>query len=198
MTFTPIYNLKLKFAFEDSQKFQDIVTEQDYLKELFEWTDRGIVFIHDDTLVSHSTFITDTSGLGRDKTFKVENIHHQDLFLWHIDGVLYNKNSKCDCAFLTEEHIGFVEFKSNATNNTDSSIKENYEKAKSQLCNTFKDVAERCNKIGVDITKVIKVEAFAVFNQTVPRNNAYQKKVAAKFLLETNGVPLYFKNSTKV
>lgn len=198
MNLYPIFRLKLKYAFEDNLKFQDIESDEDYLKELFEWTDRGVIFICDDELEGHSIFISDTKGFGGDKTFKILNTQHIDVLLWHIDGVLFGKNSKCDCAFLTEKCIGFVEFKANAANSSETSIKENYEKAESQLRNTYLDVSNRCQKIGIDIKTTMKVEAFAIFNQTVPRNNAYQKQVAAKFLLATNGIPLYFKNSTKV
>ncbi len=198
MKLSPIFRLKLKYAFEDNLKFQDIVSDEDYLKELFEWTDRGVIFICDDEMAGHSIFISDTKGFGGDKTFKILNTQHKDLFLWHIDGILYSKNSKCDCAFLSESCIGFVEFKANAANSSELSIKENYEKAESQLRNTYLDVSSRCQKAGIDIKTTMKVEAFAVFNKTVPRNNAYQKKVAAKFLLSTNGIPLYFKNTTKI
>ena len=53
-------------------------------------------------------------------------------------------------------------------------------------------------KSGVELQHAVNVEAFAVFNRTVPRHNAYQKKLAAQFLLETDGIPLYFKNSAEV
>lgn len=159
---------------------------------------RGTVFVHDDPDKGYSTFVNDTKGLGADKTFKINNQLHRDLFLWHIDGVLYKKDSKCDCAFLTDAYIGFVEFKANAANNTDSAIIANYDKAKTQLKLTIKDVEDRCKKAGVDIVDTMEVEAYAVFNRTVPAHNAYQKKLAAQFLLETDGIPLYFKNNAEV
>lgn len=112
--------------------------------------------------------------------------------------MLYKKDSKCDCAFLTDAYIGFVEFKANAANNTDSAIIANYDKAKTQLKLTIKDVEDRCKKAGVDIVDMMEVEAYAVFNRTVPAHNAYQKKLAAQFLLETDGIPLYFKNNAEV
>lgn len=198
MDFTPIIRLRLKDAFGDQKVFQMVSNDCDYLDYLFEWTDRGNVFIIDDANIGHSIFILDTRGLGTDKTFKVINRSHKDLFLWHIDGVLYYADSKCDCAFLTNDYLGFVEFKSNASNNTEASIKGNYEKAKLQLTQTIMDVVDRCKKVGVELQNVVNVEAFAVFNRTVPRHNAYQKKLAAQFLLDTNGIPLYFKNDTEV
>lgn len=198
MDFTPIKRLRLKEAFADQKVFQTVVNDGNYLDCLFEWTDRGNVFIIDDANTGHSIFILDTRGLGTDKTFKVINRSHKDLFLWHIDGVLYYADSKCDCAFLTDDYLGFVEFKSNAANHTEASIKGNYDKAKLQLTQTIRDVVDRCNKVGVELQHAVSVEAFAVFNRTVPSHNAYQKKLAAQFLLETDGVPLYFKNSSEV
>lgn len=189
-----IRGLRLKEAFEDIQKFQTVQSDADLLTELFEWTNRGLVFIHDDEYKGHSVFITDTKGLGADKIFRIDNAHHKEIFLWHIDGVLYSKGSKCDCAFIAEGHLGFVEFKSNAANNTGEAVKDNYEKAGSQLTLTFQDVKKRCNNVNVDILSGKLVEAYAVFNRTVPRNNAHQKKVSAQFLKD-NDIPLYFRNS---
>lgn len=193
-----IHRLRLKDAFGDMQKFQAVTCDAEFLSELFEWTTRGVVFIHDDDPAGHSVLVTDTRGLGGDKTFRVGNPGHRDLFLWHIDGVMYRKGSKCDCAFLADDRLGFVEFKTNAANNTEDAIRENYEKAMSQLLLTIADVTGRCDNVGVDLMNVAEVEAYAVFNPTVPRHNAYQKKLAAEFLMTTDGIPLYFENSTEI
>ena len=56
-----------------------------------------------------------------------------------------------------------------------------------------KDVKERCSKVGVNLTSVIPVEAHAVFNPTVPSDNAMKKNISAKFLVRT-GVKLRFDN----
>ena len=197
MDFSFLEALQLKKAFADNLKFQSVVTDSDYLNELFEHSNRGKVFIHDDENKGFSTFVTDTNGLGADKIFKIYNTPHKDLFLWHIDGVLYSKGSKCDCAFLTDRYLRFVEFKSNATNNTDEAIEDNYKKAAAQISNTHKDVNARCKATGVDLRKYLKLEAYAVFNRTVPKNNAHQKSISAKFLLD-NKFKLYFKDSVKI
>lgn len=198
MDCTAINRLKLKEAFEDQSDFQNVTCDPDYLVTLFEWNQRGTIYIHDDASVGHSIFINNTHGLGADKIFKILNPYHKDLFLWHIDGVLYKKNSKCDCAFITDSHIGFVEFKSNASNNSETAIINNYNKAKSQLKHTIDDIAVRCNNVGIDLMTSTTVEAYAVFNRSVPRLNAYQKKLAASFFMETDGIPLYFRNYTEI
>lgn len=198
MDFKAITQLKLKMAYADMQKFREITEEKDLLHELFECDNRGTLFIHDDASIGYSVFISDTSGIGRDKVFEVHNSDHKDVFLWHIDGVLYSKDSKCDCVVLTNEYIGFVEFKANAANRTLESQKDNYEKASSQLLLTLTDVSERCKSVGIDLRSLVKIEAFAVFNRTVPQSNAHQKKVAADFLLNSEGIKLHFKNEVSL
>lgn len=198
MDCTPLKRLRLKDAFCDQPKFQAVMCDHDYIVDLFEWTDRGTIFIFDDPLACHSVFVTDTNGLGTDKTFRIGNPCHKDLFLWHIDGVLYKGEAKCDCAFLTDDYLGFVEFKANASNSSEAAVTGNYDKARLQLLTTVRDVADRCRKVGVDMMKATVVEAYAVFNPTVPRHSAYQKKLAAQFLLETDGIPLYFGNSAQI
>lgn len=94
--------------------------------------------------------------------------------------------------------MGFMEFKSNAANNTEAAIKDNYDKAKSQLWLTIKDVVDRCKKVEIDLMESSTLEAYAVFNRTVPRHNAYQKNLAARFLLETEGIPLYFRSEAEI
>lgn len=67
-----------------------------------------------------------------------------------------------------------------------------------QLKQTIDDVIKRCQNAGIDVMASTMVEAYAVFNPTVPRHNAYQKKTAARFLMETDGIPLHFTNSAEI
>ena len=197
MDFSILNSLQLKAAFADNQNFQRVMSDGDYLIELFEHSNRGSIFIYDDDNKGYSTFVTDTNGLGKDKTFEIDNPPHKDLFLWHIDGVLYSKGSKCDCALLTDSHMRFVEFKSNASNETLKALEYNYEKAALQISITYQDINTRSNIVGVDLRRVKKLEGYAVFNRTVPKNNAHQKAVSAKFLND-NKFRLYFQNSVKI
>ncbi len=195
MDFEAIKRLKLKAAYFGNPIFKDIHKDEDFLNELFECDNKGSLFIHDDASVGHSVYIADTYGLGSDKTFQIKNDNHEDVFLMHIDGVLYDKDTKCDCAFLTKNELGFVEFKANATNNTTKAIKDNYEKACKQLAYTYKDFRDKCRAIGIEIEEMLSINSFAVFNRTVPNNNAYQKMISAKFQkeAETHTI-LHFKN----
>lgn len=197
MDFSLFQGLRLKEVFADNQKFQGVISDEDYLAELFEFSNKGTLFIHDDAIKGYSTFVNDTKGLGADKTFKIDNTTHKDIFLWHIDGVLYKKESKCDCAFLTDSHMRYVEFKSNAANKSEEAIEDNYQNAADQISITHEDIDNRYKTIGLNLKKVLKLEAYAVFNRTVPKNNAHQKKVSAKFF-DKNKFRLYFQNSVKI
>ena len=198
MDFKAIIQLKLKDAFCSEQKFQCIVDDKDLLKELFECDNRGSLLVYDDEVIGHSVYVQETRGIGRDKVFIVKNQNHKDIFLWHIDGVLFKKNSKCDCALLTDKDMNFVEFKSNAENNSKESIQYNYQKSSDQLLLTLKEITGRCKSVGVELTNIVKVEAFAVFNRSVPRNDALRKKISAKFLKDSEGIKLVFDNKTSM
>lgn len=193
MNFEVINRLRLKEAFGEFDLFQHISKDEEWLDILFECDTRGQLFVYDDADVGHVVYVNDTKGLGRDKVFGLVNKTHKDVFLWHIDGVIYEKTSKCDCAVITTDEMEFIEFKTNASNNSDEAIFDNYHKASDQLQKIVKDVKERCSKVGVKLTSVIPVEAHAVFNPTVPADNAMKKNISAKFLVRT-GVKLRFDN----
>ncbi len=192
MDFSIITRFKFKDAFNGNARFQEIAENDDYLKALFEHSDRGTIYIFDDMNSGHSVFVEDTNGLGIEKVFSLKNKDHKDVFLWHIDGVLYKKNSKCDCACITDKELSFIEFKTNAENQTDDAIIENFEKAKDQLLLTIQDISIKCQMVGVEIRDMIDVDAYIVLNRTVPDGNAFQKNIASKFLFDSDGVELFF------
>ena len=191
MGFEAIERLKLKEAYGDFEEFKRISSDEDWLDVLFECSNRGRLYVYDDPEVGHVVYVNDTNGLGSDKVFDLENKSHKEVYLWHIDGVLYEKTTKCDCAVLTMDEMEFIEFKTNALNSTTEAISENYHKAEEQLQRIILDVKDRCAQVGVELTSVIPVEAHAVFNPTVPSDNAMKKSIAAKFLVRT-GVKLKF------
>ncbi len=188
-----IDRLHLKEAFGEFEVFQRISTDEDWLDVLFECDNRGQLFVYDDADVGHVVYVNDTKGLGRDKVFELVNDSHKEVFLWHIDGVVYKKSSKCDCAVITSDEMEFIEFKTEASNKTAEAIEENYNKASEQLQQIVLDVKARCGKVGVELTSVVPVEAHAVFNPTVPSDSAMKKNISVKFLVKT-GVRLSFDN----
>lgn len=193
MNFEAIKRLRLKDAFGEFELFQRISKDEDWLNILFECDARGKLFVYDDSEEGHVVYVNDTRGLGRDKVFGLVNKSHKDVFLWHIDGVIYEKTSKCDCAVITTDEMEFIEFKTNASNSSEKAIFDNYNKASEQLQKIVMDVKDRCSKAGVSLTSVIPVEAHAVFNPTVPSDNAMKKNISAKFLVRT-GIKLRFDN----
>ena len=193
MDCSAINRLHLKDAFGEFEVFQRISKDEDWLDVLFECDTRGQLFVYDNSDVGHVVYVNDTKGLGRDKVFELVNDSHKEVFLWHIDGVVYKKSSKCDCAVVTSDEMEFIEFKTDASNKTAEAIEENYNKASEQLQQIVLDVKSRCAKVGLELTSVVPVEAHAVFNPTVPSDNAIKKNISVKFLVKT-GVRLSFDN----
>ena len=178
--------------------FSKAQNNDDFLNELFENDNRGTIYVCDCEDLGHSKFIIDTKGIGNNKIFTITNPLHQDVFLWHIDGVVFAKNEKCDCAVLTNKELFFIEFKTNAVLKSNESREENHRKACNQLLNTISEVQTRCQNVGVDLLKTVAIEAYAVFNNTIPRCSATQKRYSAYFLSKSRGIKLKFDNSKKL
>lgn len=186
--------IRFKEAFRGVSKVDIIDSDEDYLNDLCEQSSRSQVFVYDDPGCGHSIFVLDTNGLGRDKVLRLTNPNHRDLFLLHIDGVLFKKDSKCDCALLSEKELLFVEFKSDAANREERTCVENYLKCYSQLYISVEEFRERFNAVDVDLLNSFEsVFAYAVFNPTVPKVGNTQQNLSAKFLFAT-GIKLVFDN----
>lgn len=195
MDISVINRLLLKEAFSGCAKFDEINTDDDFFKELFDFSNRAISYVYDDLDKGYSVFIYETQEIGSDKVFIVRNKAHKDVFLLRIDGVLYKKDSKCDCAIITNNDLLFIEFKTNAANKTDNTIIGNYNKCYSQLEQTVIDFFERFKAIGFDISSCLDlICAYAVFNKSVPSDLSTQKALSVKFLKST-GIKLRFDNN---
>ena len=159
-----------------------ITDEQDYLVLLFEATTHHTIWVTDDEDAGHSVFVTDTNGVNKNKLLKVFNPNATTLFLWRIDGAMFQRLSKCDCALLHDKLMHLVEFKANALNQSDKSIEANYDKASNQLAITYEQFLDLYEKAGKDLWDVFHdIDAMIVFDKTVPQDNAYQKKVKKQF-----------------
>ena len=195
--FTAIIQLRLKQAFSNIDVFRRVNNISDYLNVLFETTRRAGFFVLDDTKVGLCVLVFNTKGIGTDKLLQVKNRNHFDVFLWHIDGVLFSGIPKCDCAILTKNQLVFVEFKSNALNNSCNQATDEYQEASDQLDVTLNRVLNACASIGTNIKQIVTIRAQAVFNKTVPRYNATQKNIQSRFL-KKNKVKLEFSNQLVV
>lgn len=197
MNFQVINNLNFRGAFSNHFLFSSIEKDSDYLDVLFEHSIRSNVYICDNPEIGHSVFVTQTGDIKHDKSFFIKNRSHKDIFLLHIDGVLFSRYTKCDCSIIVEKEFYFIEMKTNALNTTMKAIKTNYNKAKNQLYNTIILFIKVFKNIGVDLNKETNLKAFAVFNRTVPKDSAQQKKISVSFMKKTGGIPLLFENSAK-
>lgn len=196
MDIEALTRLNLKKAFEGNIKFDTIVCDNDYFTELFDYSSRALLFVYDNSDKGFSVFVSDTNGLGRDKTFIVKNPNRKDVFLMHIDGVLFKKDSKCDCALLTDSAFLFIEFKSEAANRIKDGREECYKKSYSQLLATVQEFILRFQSIGVKfLSQFTDVGAFAVFNPTVPKTLSTEQILSTRFLRLT-GMKLHFNNFT--
>lgn len=153
--------------------------------ELFEQSTKSSLFICDDVVKGYSIFIPNTRGFGLDKTFMIQNPNHKELTLMRIDGVLFPGKSKCDCAIIYDSEFDFIELKTYSANASKESIENQYKKSYNQLRLTigyFIDSYKATNKSFRDLFKII--QAYSVFNPTVPYDNASQKLLSAKFARE--------------
>ena len=180
------------------QLLDEIQNVEDYTVALFEASEGHIIWITDDEEAGHSVFVTDTNGVNKDKLLRVNNKERKSLFLWHIDGVMFERYSKCDCALLHDRLMHMIEFKANAKNATDNSIQANYEKAKNQITLTFKTFRDLYADKGFDLWDVFSdIDAKIVFDKTVPQDLAYQKSLQKQVADEID-VALTFGNTLDV
>lgn len=196
--FSPISNLNLRNAFANIEIIRNISEDKNYLALLFEHSNRSVVFVFDDAEIGYSRYVNNTAGLSQDKTLVVDNSNHLDVFLMRIDGVLFPKQSKCDCALLVSRKMAFVEFKTNAANKTEESMEAQYEKCFNQLGVTIKTFENHYKEIGESFRdKLETIRAYAVFNPTVPHANSSQKLLSARFSKEYR-IKLCFDNKIKI
>ena len=180
------------------QLLDEIKRAEDYTVALFEGSDGHIIWITDDEKAGHSIFVSDTNGVNKDKLLQIRNSKRKTLFLWHIDGVMFERYSKCDCALLHDRLMHMIEFKANAKNATDDSIQANYEKAKNQITLTFKTFKDLYAKEGFDLWDIFEdIDAMIVFNKTVPQDLAYQKSIQKQVAADIE-VSLTFGNTLNI
>lgn len=174
---------------------QQPTREEDLLQALFEETTTHLIWVTDDETQHHSVFVNNTNGVNKDKLLEVINKKHLLLMLWHLDGVMFQQRTACDCALLHDKIMHFVEFKANALNASETAIESNYDKAVEQITKTFDRLKSLYQQQGLKIWDIfLDIDARIVFSRTIPQNNSYQKKIREQFL-EENLYQLLFENS---
>lgn len=178
--------------------FPEGSSDDDRLQFLFSETTHANVWVTDDDQVGYSIFVFDTNGVNKDKLLFVINPQSYTIFLWPIDGKMFKKLSKCDCALISDDKLHLVEFKANVVSTNLQTIGEHYDKASEQLSLTLQYLTETFGNLGVDIFDVFNdIDAQIVFDRQIPQDNAYQKKVSSKFNKD-NLVVLTFGNELNV
>lgn len=185
----------MDYSIVENLKLEDVIGT---VRDLLQYSARSRIYLYDSKEVGRSIIIENTIGIGQDKMFCVENTNKRDVFLLPIDGVLFKKDSKCDCVLIHNCEIDFIEFKSNAANRTNEAIYENYRKASNQLLETLNEFRDMYSKLDMNLDDIAKIESYAVFNKTVPQDNAMRKNIAAKFLIASNGIKLRFENKKRI
>ena len=83
-----------------------------------------------------------------------------------IDGVLFDRRSKCDCAVLFGREMDFIEFKTNAGNKTEVSMDAQYSKSYSQLLLSVKEFDKRYDGMDASFRDRFEVIQFQINRDT--------------------------------
>lgn len=190
-----ILSYRFNHAFKDEKAIKGLSVDE-FIEKVFLHLKRSSIYIYDDENQGFSHFVADTGGLGREKTFMIENRNHRDVFLMKIDGVLFQKKSKCDCAIIWGGEMDFIEFKTKASNKNDDTMEAHYNKIYKQLKLTIEYFETSFRKVGLSFrNQFSRILAYGVFNPTVPTSSATEKILAARFAKEVK-VKLMFTNNT--
>lgn len=172
---------KLTLGLIDSASQED----EEYWKKLFEDTKRGLIWVTDDDIVKHCIFVFDTNSVDKNKLLEVTQTPGSVLLLWHIDGAMFKKHSKGDCALIQNRKLHLIEFKANVTTDNDLTIKEHYEKAASQILGAYEIITKLYQDVNLNVEDIFSdVDAMIVFNPLVPRVNATQQSFQRKFITD--------------
>lgn len=172
--------------------------EDERLAFLFSETTRAQAWVTDDDETGYSVFVFDTKGVNKDKFLSVTNRDSRTVFLWAIDGKMFKKLSKCDCAIISGKKLHLVEFKANVESTNLHSIDGHYDKASKQLSLTLDYLIKAYSDLGADIFDIFAdVDAKIVFDRLLPQDSAYLKNIKAKFI-KANQVVLTFGNDITI
>lgn len=133
---------------------------------------------------------------GSSQGFTVDNPTGRTFNLIQVDDRLLPAapGGQCDCAFVYDDSINLLEFKTNTISFNTSTAKKHYVKAEKQLKNTLL----RLGLAGVDVLKLASdVETHICFNNSFPRQRANEMNRAMRFANDT-GVGLSFENSKTI
>lgn len=169
-------------------------TTEEFYDALFDEKQRHLIWVADDDTLKYCVFVTETANCDTNKLLKVTNTSQSPLYLWRIDGKMFPKYSKCDCALFMEDKFLFVEFKANALSQNSDTQETTCEKACKQLQITFEQFCQLYETAGIPFQELFPdIKAMVVQNRTIPKGTAFQKNLSSTFLRK-NKVILEFGN----
>lgn len=159
-------------------------------------TDERIV---DSSVKRISGFVTATFGKEEETAeeyFTIENPAKKSFSLLQIDNGIIKKSmgpatKKCDCAIADDESLCFIEFKTKACSEIQSTIEKNYRRAIEQLVATINIFDSYYTSIGTEMRDLRAVEAYICFKSGYPRTTSSQMNYQVSFA-ENNRIPLSF------
>ena len=154
-------------------------------------TDSRLLVVDDDE-TKVSRFSDDDND--EERALVVLNCRNKVITLLSIDHALIDNHEGgiADCAVMDEKKLEFVEFKTNAYGNSEQSIRENFEKACSQLKETLRVFSNKLTSIGIDLMDVLVIECRIIVAHRYPRATAIKQDFRAQFAQDTHGINLLF------
>jgi len=158
--------------------------------------DDAIFYIDDNEQIGHCVIVKENEEIiDTSRLFKIINPKNEKIALWAVDGCFFQKGrgtEHCDCIFFNNKDFCFAEFKFNSTTTNLQTIKENREKAISQLRTMILMIDESFGKLNFDYLGY-KIEAYLCSPETYPSKNTAISDFAVEFI-EVYGISLYEEN----
>lgn len=157
-----------------------------------------------DTLKKYTEW-QDTIPKNPTKAFHLVNKAEKDVVLLPLDNCIVKDANLIvggitDSAFLTNDELLFVEFKTNATSSTKDALKRNSRKARKQLWHTYESILKpKFAAQGIKLDNEVDIEFYIVFDSSleVTAASALFMNQMTQFQNE-HGHPLFFDNEQEL
>lgn len=147
----------------------------------------------------------DTVPANPTKAFHLVNRAKKDVVLLPLDNYIVKdpsltKGGITDSAFLTNDELLFVEFKTEATSSTKAALKRNSKKARKQLWHTYESILKpKFQEQDIELADEVNIEFYIVFDSSlvVTAASASFMNHMMNFQNE-HGHPLFFENMREI
>jgi len=155
-----------------------------------------VFYIDDNEQIGYCVVVNENEEtIDTSRLFKVINPNSERIALWAVDGCFFQKGrgpEHCDCIFFNNKDFCFAEFKFNSTTTNLETIKDNREKAISQLRNMIFMIDDQFGKFNYNYLGY-NIEAYLCTPETYPSKNTAISDFAVEFI-EKYGISLYEEN----